>query len=170
MTVYFIRHGAVENPQKIEYGRLPGFPLSELGRQEAAKAAGQLMDKGIEVVYASPLLRTRQTAEVIQKKLNVPLFYDTLLLEFDAGQDAGMSEAEYNQRGLWRKALETLEEAGNRIRRFLEKVKKEDRFRTLAVVSHESPVVMAFLHLAGKTEDAYDSIKFPTGGCLKLEY
>lgn len=170
MTVYFVRHGAVENPRKIEYGRLPGFPLSETGWEEAEKTARQLTGKGIEAIYASPLLRTRQTAEIINEKLKVPLFYDDLLLEFDLGKYTGIAKEEYTRRELWREAAETLEEAGHRLLRFLEKIKKEGRFRTLAVVSHEVPVVMALLNLAGKTADDYPTIKFPTGGCLKLEY
>lgn len=170
MTVYFIRHGAVANPQKIIYGRLPGFPLSPVGRKEAVQAALQLTGQGIEVIYASPLWRTKQTAEIVNEKLKVPLFYDDLLLEFDSGRYEGIGDEEYKRRELWREGGETLAAAGDRVLHFLQKIKKEGRYQTLAVVSHEAPVVMALLNLAGKTEDAYGSIKFPTGGILKLEY
>ena len=34
-TVHLLRHGEVYNPDKILYGRLPEFHLSELGQQMA---------------------------------------------------------------------------------------------------------------------------------------
>jgi broad specificity phosphatase PhoE len=144
--------------------------VSAVGRAEAAAAAWQLVDQGIEVIYTSPLLRTRQTAEIIQQQLPVPLYEDELLSEFDLGSGEGATEKEYQQRELWRQSGETLVAAGDRVLRFLEKVKKEGRYRTLAVVSHETPVVMAFLNLAGKTAADYSSLPFPTGGYLKLAY
>jgi hypothetical protein len=41
-VVHLLRHGEVENPDKILYGRLPGFRLSALGEQ-MAKAAAQAL-------------------------------------------------------------------------------------------------------------------------------
>ena len=41
-TVHVLRHGEVHNPDKILYGRLPGFRLSELGVQMAKAAATAL--------------------------------------------------------------------------------------------------------------------------------
>ena len=38
-TVHLLRHGEVDNPTKVLYGRLPGFHLSPLGRQMADRAA-----------------------------------------------------------------------------------------------------------------------------------
>lgn len=64
-TVWLVRHGNVNNPKKILYGRLPRFRLSERGLAEA-RAAGRLLNgTKIDAVYCSPLLRTRQTAEKI---------------------------------------------------------------------------------------------------------
>ncbi|MDP9227152.1 MAG: histidine phosphatase family protein, partial [Actinomycetota bacterium] len=37
-TIHLVRHGQVENPKGVIYGRLPGFHLSERGLQEAASA------------------------------------------------------------------------------------------------------------------------------------
>ena len=49
MLVYFIRHGEVENPEGIKYGRLPGFPLSEVGQDEIKKLSAELVDKNIAI-------------------------------------------------------------------------------------------------------------------------
>ena len=38
-TVHLLRHGEVENPEGVLYGRLPDFHLSDLGREMADRAA-----------------------------------------------------------------------------------------------------------------------------------
>ena len=40
--IHLVRHGEVENPKGIIYGRLPGFHLSERGQRQAAAAAQHL--------------------------------------------------------------------------------------------------------------------------------
>ncbi len=67
-TLYFVRHGQVENPKNIVYARLPRFRLSELGRSQAAEAGQILKDVQPAVIYTSPMLRTRQTAEIIARE------------------------------------------------------------------------------------------------------
>ncbi|MGD1999847.1 MAG: histidine phosphatase family protein [Desulfobacterales bacterium] len=61
-----VRHGRVHNPEKIFYGRLPGFALSGEGLREARCAAQTLSREPLAAVYTSPLLRARQTASAIQ--------------------------------------------------------------------------------------------------------
>ena len=43
-VVHLLRHGEVENPKKVLYGRLPDYHLSALGRQMADRAAEALRD------------------------------------------------------------------------------------------------------------------------------
>jgi len=61
-----VRHGRVHNPDKIFYGRLPGFALSRKGLHEARCAAQTLSREPLAAVFTSPLLRARQTARAIQ--------------------------------------------------------------------------------------------------------
>ena len=61
-----VRHGRVHNPDKIFYGRLPGFALSSEGLREARCAAQTLSREPLAALYTSPLLRARQTASAIQ--------------------------------------------------------------------------------------------------------
>jgi broad specificity phosphatase PhoE len=60
--IHLVRHGEVHNPDKVLYGRLPGFRLSRRGQEQAAAAAGYLKPLPIDAVFSSPLLRARQTA------------------------------------------------------------------------------------------------------------
>lgn len=61
--VHLLRHGEVHNPDGILYGRIPGFGLSELGREMAVAAAERLSGRDIVHVGASPLQRAQETAE-----------------------------------------------------------------------------------------------------------
>ncbi len=72
--ISFVRHGHVHNPEQVVYGRLPGFGLSELGKQQAEAAASYLRDAPLPAVFSSPMLRARQTAEyLLRYHRDVPL-------------------------------------------------------------------------------------------------
>ena len=65
-TLYLVRHGeSVANVRHVfSNGRLD-LPLTGLGREQARRAAAWLADRGIAHVFSAPLLRARQTAEII---------------------------------------------------------------------------------------------------------
>lgn len=64
-TIYLIRHGEVHNPEQILYGRMPGFRLSETGRQQAKAAGNALNGRDIVALFASPQQRAQETAALI---------------------------------------------------------------------------------------------------------
>lgn len=80
-VVHVLRHGEVYNPDKILYGRMPGYRLSELGVQMAKCAAEALGDRDITYVVASPLERAQQTADPIAAQFELPIGSDDRLLE-----------------------------------------------------------------------------------------
>ena len=69
VTIDHVRHGSVHNPQEVFYGRLPRFKLSAEGLQQAQGAAHFFDGKPIRAVISSPMLRARQTAQVIAASL-----------------------------------------------------------------------------------------------------
>jgi broad specificity phosphatase PhoE len=80
-VVHVLRHGEVHNPEKILYGRLPGYRLSELGAQMAKAAAQALAERDIVQVVASPLERAQQTAGPIAAQFGLPVGVDERLIE-----------------------------------------------------------------------------------------
>ena len=60
--VHLVRHGEVDNPDRVLYGRLDGFGLSELGHRMADAAAASLDGRPITALVASPLQRTQESA------------------------------------------------------------------------------------------------------------
>src|SRR5580700_9954389 len=80
-TVHLVRHGEVENPTRVIYGRIPGFHLSEAGRVMAKAAADFLAGRDIAVLRSSPLERALETAEPIAAELGLPVEVDKRLVE-----------------------------------------------------------------------------------------
>lgn len=80
--IYFVRHGeTILNAEGIRQG--PEGHLSEKGRMQAAESAKKFpKHKGRpQVMIASPYERTRETAEIIAKELNMEIEYCDLLVE-----------------------------------------------------------------------------------------
>jgi broad specificity phosphatase PhoE len=79
--IHLVRHGEVFNPTGVLYGRLPEFHLSERGRQMAKLAADSLAGRPIARVTASPLTRTRESAQPWLDAFQLTLNIDDRLIE-----------------------------------------------------------------------------------------
>ncbi len=80
-TVHLLRHGEVFNPDKVLYGRLPGFRLSEAGVSMAERAASYLAGRDVTYLAASPLERAQQTAKPIAAEFGLDIVADEDLIE-----------------------------------------------------------------------------------------
>jgi broad specificity phosphatase PhoE len=82
-VVHLLRHGEVFNPDRVLYGRLPGFHLSELGIRQAQAAAEWLKDRDIGYLVSSPLERAQDTAAPIAELTGLEVNVDERLIEAD---------------------------------------------------------------------------------------
>jgi broad specificity phosphatase PhoE len=80
-VVHMLRHGEVFNPERVLYGRLPGYRLSELGVQMAKAAAESLAGHDVTHLVASPLERAQQTAEPFAAQFGLEVAVDERLIE-----------------------------------------------------------------------------------------
>lgn len=89
--LHLVRHGEVHNPERILYGRLPGFGLSELGHHMAAETARYLVGRGrpIARIVTSPLERTRQSAAPIAQHTGLTVEPDERLIEGENAFEGG---------------------------------------------------------------------------------
>lgn len=80
-SVHIVRHGEVDNPKKILYGRQPGWRLSERG-QEMARHLGE-WSKSVDLgaLHVSPLQRAQETAAPIAAAHNFEITTDERLIE-----------------------------------------------------------------------------------------
>ncbi|MDO5711180.1 MAG: histidine phosphatase family protein [Micrococcales bacterium] len=79
--VHLLRHGEVENPQGILYGRLPDYHLSARGRQMAELIADYLAERPIGLVTASSLERAQETAAPIAAAHGLGVHTDDRVIE-----------------------------------------------------------------------------------------
>ena len=92
---YIFRHGESSyNALGRIQGRTNNSVLTEKGKAQAEKTGAYLADKKIEAVFVSPLKRARQTAEIVNKFLNVPLIEDEHFIEVDVGVIEGVHHTE----------------------------------------------------------------------------
>lgn len=81
--VHLLRHGEVENPDGVLYGRMPGFRLSRRGRAQALTVAEALAGHAVVHVVSSPLERARETAAPIASAHRLDACVDERLIEAD---------------------------------------------------------------------------------------
>lgn len=96
ITAWYIRHG--HNPanqsHQLSY-RVIDHPLTELGVRQAEALAGQLAGQpGPAAIYASPLRRATQTAEIIAARTGTDAIVIEGLRELDVGDLDGRSDEE----------------------------------------------------------------------------
>ncbi len=104
-VVHVMRHGEVHNPEGVLYGRLPGYHLSDLGRQMADRVAEHLADRDITYVVASPLERAQETAAPIAKAHGLDVASDERLIEAAnvfQGKTFGVGDGALRKPGNWR--------------------------------------------------------------------
>jgi broad specificity phosphatase PhoE len=103
--VNLVRHGEVDNPTGVLYGRLAGFRLSPAGERMAQLAADALEGRNVRVVVSSPLERAVQTAEVIAERFGVTVRTDDRLIESSnvfEGMKFGVGDGALRKPANWR--------------------------------------------------------------------
>lgn len=159
-TFLLIRHAAHIHLDKLFSGRMPGVPLSEAGRAQAARLGAVLASEPIDRIVYSPLDRTSETAAAIAAARGsaVPVAAAAGLIEIDLGDWTGRSWQDFGDDPAWRDwnerrgsaripGGETMGEAQARIVGCLAALAREADGRTVAVVSHSDMIRAAVAHV-----------------------
>ncbi len=168
--IYAIRHGEVHNPDGILYGRLPGYGLTERGRKEVFHTADFLRDKHIDMIYASPLMRARQTAEIIRKFLELDKVHiSKAIIEIQTSyQGIPFSQLNSVQSELYlqpkEKTDETVEQITLRMLEFVRFLTQTHKGKRIAFVSHGDPI-MALTAIIKNMPMRFESLR--TGKYIK---
>jgi broad specificity phosphatase PhoE len=165
-VVHLLRHGEVHNPDKVLYGRLPGYRLSETGEAMALAAAEWLADSvvshpPITRVVSSPLERAQQTAAPIAGKLDLPVEVDDRLIEAGnafEGLRVGVGDGALRSPQHWWKLRnpfrpswgEPYVEIAARMLAAVEAARDAARGAAAVCVSHQLPIWTLRLHLEGR--------------------
>jgi broad specificity phosphatase PhoE len=84
-SIILIRHGETEWNIEGRYQGQADPPLNSQGVHQAEELVQELQNSGIKVLYTSPLLRTRQTADILANNLMVPVIDEPRLMEIHQG-------------------------------------------------------------------------------------
>ncbi|MBI5619710.1 histidine phosphatase family protein [Candidatus Gottesmanbacteria bacterium] len=156
--IYLVRHGEVHNPEKIFYGRLPGFGLSELGKSQAETLAALLKTRPIAALYTSPLMRAVETAGYVGRHFpHLTPIVDERLIEVGSPLEGrSWEELERNQWNFYRYSEHTrgggehLSDIWKRMRRFLAETAKKHKGQEIAAISHGEPIMVTHTKFTGK--------------------
>ena len=155
-TVHLVRHGEVFNPEKLLYGRLPGYRLSDLGLRMAERVGEVLSRHDVTHVVASPLERARQTAAPLAGLLGLEVTTDEHLLEATnvfEGRRVSVGDGVLRQPRTWRHLYnpfkpswgEPYVEVAARMRLAIDAARVAARGHEAALVSHQLPIWIARL-------------------------
>lgn len=159
-VVHLLRHGEVENPRGIIYGRLPGYHLSGPGRQMAAAVAATLADHDLAHLVASPLERAQETAQPFADRFGLPVATDDRLIEGDnyfEGKRFGVGDGALRHPRSWwmlRNPFrpswgEPYASIARRMTAALHSVRDVAAGREAVCVSHQLPIWVLRQHLTG---------------------
>jgi broad specificity phosphatase PhoE len=150
-VVHLVRHGEVENPRRVLYGRTPGFHLSADGRVQAKAAAEFLAGRDVTVLRSSPLERALETAEPLSAEFGLPVVVDDRLIEpwnhFE-GMTFGVGDGSLRRPRHWQHLRnpfrpswgEPYAEVATRMRAALSDAADAARGHEAVCVSHQLPI------------------------------
>jgi len=146
---YLMRHGESLSNKKNFLSSYPETifnPLTRKGVLDVKQKARSLKGK-IDIIYASPILRAKQTGMIIADELKVPLFIDERLREIDLGILQSKNYEEFDKhivdkvtgkRDLKKRIEngESLDDVRKRVVKFICELERIHRHKNILIVSH----------------------------------
>lgn len=159
--VHLVRHGEVDNPRGVLYGRMPDFHLSPLGREMADCVADFLSGDDITHLVCSPLERAQETIEPLAEALRQEVMLDERVIEaandFE-GLTVGKNPKQLLRPRMWPKLVNPLQpswgepyaEIAQRMRAAIDDARIAAAGHEAVIVSHQLPVWTARQSYEGK--------------------
>ena len=170
-TLLLVRHGVTEHTLDKRFssglgGSNPG--INDEGRAQVRATADWLapLAEGIDVVIASPVRRTHESAEILGARLGRPVLTEDGLAEMEFGSWDGLTFAQIQERypdelDAWLGSLDQAPGGGEsfrvvekRVLASLERLLSEYAGRTVLAVSHVTPIKVLVAHALGAPLDA----------------
>ncbi len=147
MNIYVMRHGTTcWNEKGIIQGR-SNNRLSQAGKLGVENTAKKYKTTKFDAIFASPLMRTMQTANIVNQYHNLKIIKDDRLLEVDQGiftkrkrSSLTPKEAELKEKRDKKCKLESYEDVYSRVKDFLQDLASNCKAKNVLVVSHNLDV------------------------------
>ncbi|MBR3735160.1 MAG: histidine phosphatase family protein [Lachnospiraceae bacterium] len=91
--LYIMRHGTTDWNALHKLQGKTDIPLNADGRNLAAQAHDKYLDVHFDICYCSPLVRAKETAEILLKDRNIPIFFDDRIKEMGFGIYEGVENS-----------------------------------------------------------------------------
>ena len=188
LRLLLIRHGETEWNRESRFQGIRDIPLNDNGRGQAKKAADFLKDIPIDLAISSPMLRPKETAEIIlQYHPDVTLDLQPDLMEIGHGLWEGKleSEIEADFPGLlneWKTSPETVQmPEGENLQQVWDRAiacwdERVSYYSALPekslgiVVAHDAINKVIVCHLLGLSPANFWNIKQGNGGVTVIDY
>ena len=156
--IYFVRHGETDyNLKRLIQGRGINVSLNETGRLSAEKARENLRGVSLDKIYSSPLLRAKETAEIINKDFDLEIVCDDRLIEVGVGEREGTTWESWSKEqneAFWdnpaKFGAETPAEVFERVGSFFDEHKNSNE--NILIVSHAGVYKYLYRTIHGITD------------------
>lgn len=156
MKIYLIRHGQTTGDVEDRYGGAYDDELTDKGKTQAQELANKLTNSDIQILFCSPMIRTKQTAEILKSKLDCEIkIVEDLKERNKNGILTGMTKEEAKVK--YPELVEELKNYRNQIEGaesqndFVERIKKAFtevtnnlNYSTIGIVTHGGPIWAIF--------------------------
>jgi broad specificity phosphatase PhoE len=161
-TVHLLRHGEVNNPDGILYGRRDGYHLTPRGVQMAERVAETLASRDVTLIRTSPLERTRETAEPTATALGLEIEPDERVIESSnvfEGQPFGQGDRILRKPGYWKYLWnpfkpswgEPYRQVVDRMMAAVHDARRAAEGHEAVIVSHQLPIWITRLHVENRS-------------------
>ena len=181
MKLYVVRHGETVFNAQNRYAGSTDVPLNDMGKEQALRLAKQLESYKFDFIITSPLIRAQETAEIINRNLNLPIIIMDAFVERNMGVYEGLTreEAQQNFPETWQRlgklGIDDAPDAGETIRQCDQRVTngllelmqiKNDQTPLLVCHGFVSRLINRYFHEL----DYYAMHSFSLGNCEIVEY
>lgn len=174
MKIFLIRHGETTGDVEDRYGGWYDDHLTERGLEQVGSTAQKLIGKGIEAIFSSPLIRAKETAEVIRSAIDAPIEYIDGFKERNYGILTGLTKDEalskYPDVVAQHNDYLNTDPEGERYEDFCARVVEAlsvvaaREYKTIGIVTHGGPIKCILRYLGKHVPE-----KIAEGDILELE-
>jgi broad specificity phosphatase PhoE len=182
VKLFVMRHGETAWTRERRFTGARDVAMAAEGHVQAEAIARALAGEKLVAVYASPLDRTRTTAEIVAKPHQLPVQVDPALREMAFGRWEGrdrdaIAVEEADAWRTWREAPHTLAAHGGealtdvaaRVADFVERVRVAHDNQAIAVATHAIVIRLLVLSALGLGPDRLWSVDASPAGISEID-
>jgi broad specificity phosphatase PhoE len=181
--IYLIRHG--ESHQNIDdvLSGVTDVSLSELGKEQCAKLSRYFENVPIAKVYATPLQRAIESAEIIFPKHKSFIEISEALIEFNYGDYEGYERTEYGDSNdniiqKWVTAPadltfpggDNVQEHARKAFTGITELATKNKNSIIACISHRTTIRLIIAQIVGLPLDNFRTLPCSNCGIFEIEY